>query len=95
MKVIEHKPLEWFLLQQGDDYYIDVNCSRSFVGFSVSVQLNSSEKMHYKNQGFSFIDSLGEAIAQKSEINHPRNIDNKELLDTIHEAIMEWNKNQT
>lgn len=90
MNVVEHSPAAWFLLEQDDEYYIDVNCNSGFMGFSVLVQLNGSEKMNYKNQGIEFINGLAEVIADKAELNHPRNIKNKELLSIVHESIMSW-----
>lgn len=95
MNVVEHSPSAWFLLEQDDEYYIDVNCNSGFMGFSVLVQLNGSEKMNYKNQGVEFIKGLAEVIADKAELNHPRNIKNKELLDTVHESIMSWKQVKT
>ncbi|RBO82657.1 hypothetical protein [Marinomonas aquiplantarum] len=95
MNVVEHSPAAWFLLEQDDEYYIDVNCSSGLVGFSVLVQLNGSEKTNYKNQGVEFINGLAEVIADKAELNHPRNIKNNELLNIVHESIMSWKQLQT
>lgn len=94
MNVVEHSPAAWFLLEQCDKYYIDVNCNSGFMSFSVLVQLNESEKINYKNQGSKFINSLAEVIAEKSEFNHPRNIKDKELLNAVHESIMSWKREQ-
>ena len=95
MNVVEHSPAAWFLLEQDDEYYIDVNCSSGLMGFSVLVQLNGSEKTNYKNQGVEFINGLAEVIANKAELNHPRNIKNKELLNIVDESIMSWKQLQT
>ncbi|WP_421710800.1 hypothetical protein [Alcanivorax sp.] len=95
MEVIEYKSGAWFFLKEGDDFYINVSCSRGFADFSVAVQLNGSEKMHYLEQGVDFINDLGDVIALKSDIDHPRNINNKELLADIHESIMQWKQRQT
>ena len=90
MNVVEHRPADWFLLEKDGEYYIDVNCDSGHVGFSVLVQLNGSEKMHYKNQGVEFIQGLAEVISVKSDRSHPRNIKDKELLELAHESIMSW-----
>ncbi|BFM48516.1 hypothetical protein THO17_06790 [Marinomonas sp. THO17] len=95
MKVVDHSPAAWFLLEHDDEYYIDVNCNSSFMGFSVLVQLNGSEKMHYNNQGVKYIKDLAEVIAEKSDLNHLRNITNKELLNAAHDSIMSWKQAQT
>jgi hypothetical protein len=95
VNVVEHSPAAWFLLEQDDEYYIDVNCSSGLMGFSVLVQLNGSEKTNYKNQGVEFINGLAEVIANKAELNHPRNIKNKELLNIVDESIMSWKQLQT
>lgn len=92
MKVVEYHRAFYFLLEMDSEYYIDVNCSRGPVGFSVTVQLNGSEKMHYKNQGSDFSYNLAEVIMQKSDPMHPRNIQDKELLSLVHESIMQWRK---
>ena len=94
MKVVEYHRAFYFLLEKDGEYYIDVNCSRGPVGFSITVQLNGSEKMHYKNQGSDFSYNLAEVIMQKSDPMHPRNIQDKQLLSLVHESIMQW-KEQT
>ncbi|MER2498860.1 hypothetical protein ABS858_22520 [Vibrio neptunius] len=94
MKVIESKPLAWFLLKREDEYYIDVHCSNGFVSFSAVVQLNNTEKATYRTHGIAFIESLGEAIANKSQYNHPRNIKDQALLNLVYEAIRQWKHEQ-
>lgn len=95
MKVIEFKPLAWFLVENDGELYIDVNCQSGFSGFSVVVQLNASEKMHYKNRGIRFIENLGSVIAEKSDYNHPRNIKDKSLIDEVYKAILAWYESHT
>ena len=94
MKVVDYHRAFYFLLELDGEYYIDVNCNHGPVGFSVTVQLNRSEKIHYKNQGSDFSYNLAEVIIKKSDPEHPRNIKDKDLLDLVHESIMQW-KQQT
>ncbi|KYN24669.1 hypothetical protein AUQ44_01915 [Vibrio cidicii] len=95
MKVIENQVSAWFLLKYEDEYYIDVNCSSGFVSFSAVVKLNGSEKANYNSYGTVYIESLAEAISNKSQYDHPRNIKDEGFLDQIHEAIMRWKQEQT
>lgn len=62
MKVIDFEPLFWFLLQSENDFYIDVNCSYSFLGYSRFIKLNDLEKENYKSKGRTFLNEFAEDI---------------------------------
>lgn len=62
MKVIEHEPQFWFLLQDGAQLLLDVSCEYSFVGYSFLMVLNEDEVSCYKNEGRGYLSKLAEAI---------------------------------
>lgn len=91
MKVIEHQPAHWFFLKSDDGYYLYVNCSRSFVGFSVAILLAEEEVKHYNRDGKQYIQDLANQVSNKSDPNHPRNIRDDSILKNIRDSIKEWN----
>ncbi|WP_295891566.1 hypothetical protein [uncultured Vibrio sp.] len=95
MEVIENKTSTWFLLKHQGEYYIDVDCNSGFMNFSAVVKLNSSEKVNYNSYGTVYIESLAEAISNKSQYDHPRNIKDKGFLNQIYETILQWQQKQT
>lgn len=62
MKVIDHQPHAWFLLDDQGVLYLDVNCSHGAVGYSVLVALNAGETSAYADQGRAYIDDLAQDI---------------------------------
>lgn len=64
MEIIDFESKSWFFLSNKKDYYIDVNCSFSFVGFNMLIQLNISELTEYQNCGRDYLDSLVKNIQQ-------------------------------
>ncbi|UFH32093.1 hypothetical protein LNP04_19325 [Chryseobacterium sp. C-71] len=75
MKIIDFESKSWFFLSNEKDYYIDVNCSYSFVGFNMLIQLNTSELTEYQNCGRDYLNSLVKNIQQYGLSNYnDRNI---------------------
>lgn len=64
MEIIDFESKIWFFLSYENNYYIDVNCNYSFVGFNMLIQLNQSELDEYKNHGRDYIDSIVKDIQQ-------------------------------
>lgn len=62
MQVIDHEPASWFLVQHGDALLLDVNCSHSFVSYSVLIALNGEEMALYRQKGHAYLDELAYAI---------------------------------
>jgi hypothetical protein len=62
MKIIEHEPQFWFLLQDGIQLLLDVSCEYSFVGYSFLMVLNEDEVSCYKKEGRDYLSTLAEAI---------------------------------
>lgn len=96
MKVIDHSPRFWFLLREDDNYFLDVSCSSSFVGYDFTIQLNDKEKENYSNGGSAYIAQLAKDIQYSS----PGSIDSKsefrdrrvdqENKEKVRDAIMRW-----
>ncbi|MBJ6118200.1 hypothetical protein JAO76_08360 [Pontibacter sp. BT310] len=62
MKVIDFEPQFWFLLQQNNSYFLDVNCSYSAFGYNRFIELNNSELVDYKEKGKLYLNDLGRDI---------------------------------
>lgn len=88
MKVVDHQPADWFFLESNEDYFLDVNCSRSFFGFSVAIRLTPEEVESYSRDGRNYIQELANQVSAKSDPCHPRSISEESILKVIHEAIM-------
>ena len=88
MKVVDHQPADWFLLASNEDFFLDVNCNRSFFGFSAAIHLTREEVELYARGGRHYIQELANQVSGKSDPSYPRNIREEEILKAIHEAIM-------
>ncbi|KUJ52344.1 hypothetical protein [Chryseobacterium sp. JAH] len=64
MKIIDFESKSWFFLNHENDYYIDVSCNFSFVGFNMLIQLNKSELHEYQNNGKDYLIFLVKDIQQ-------------------------------
>ncbi len=62
MHVIDHEPSWWFLLQDGEQLYLDVNCSHSFVGYSVLIALDEQETAALHEEGRGYLGRLAEDV---------------------------------
>lgn len=62
MNVIDQEPASWFLLQHGDAMLLDVNCSHSFVSYTVLIALNAQESTLYQQKGHAYLDELAYAV---------------------------------
>ena len=96
MKVIDHEPNFWFLLEDAGLLFLDANCSHSAFGYSYSIQLNQEETEHYQRQGREYISSLAEDIQNGApilEISKSKFKTRKipmELEATLDSAIAAW-----
>ncbi|RZL68080.1 MAG: hypothetical protein EOP77_02535 [Variovorax sp.] len=60
MDIIDCEPHGWFLLKDGSDLLLDVNCSYSAVSFEMVVRLTSAEAKAYRVEGRPFVSRLAE-----------------------------------
>ena len=62
MRVLDHEPHAWFLLEDDSVFYLDAHCSHSAVDFSVLVALNATERAAYEACGNGYLDRLAHDI---------------------------------
>ena len=88
MKIIDFESKSWFFLNNDKDYYIDVNCSYSFVGFNMLIQLNTSEFTEYQNCGRDYLNSLVKNIQQYALSNYNDRNTKGDIERLANEAII-------
>jgi len=84
------QPAGWFLLVDDEHHYLDVNCTRSFVGFSILVQLTDEEETELHALGRTFVNYLAAKIAYWPDRFRPRDISGGSLANEAYEAAMRW-----
>ena len=62
MEVLEYGPQAWYLLRDGQQLYLDVNCNHSFAYYSFTMELNSDEAAKYRRRGRAYLDELAHTI---------------------------------
>lgn len=62
VEVLEYGPQAWYLLRDGQELYLDVNCNHSFAYYSFTMQLNSDEAAKYRRRGRAYLGELAQAI---------------------------------
>ncbi|ABC30457.1 conserved hypothetical protein [Hahella chejuensis KCTC 2396] len=87
--VMLHEPGSWFLFEQDRKFYLDARCSRSFVDFSILIELNEEECEGYQAEGKAFIDQLATRINACQNEFLPRDITNAHLA-AVSQAVSEW-----
>lgn len=100
MKVLDHEPHWWFLLEEDGALIVDANCSHSFSSYSFAIQLNPDEVAQYRSQGRSYIGELATGIQDSAPILKEsrsafkeRNV-TEQYSDRIMAAIGEWKAKQ-
>jgi hypothetical protein len=68
MRVIDHEPQWWFLLEEDGALFLDANCNHSFVGYDFLLQLSSEEQERYAHEGRTFISRLATEIQDSAPI---------------------------
>jgi hypothetical protein len=95
LKVIDFSPCEWYLLSWGNKFILDVNCSYSFVGTNVTLELTPTETEKYIESGRSFIVGLAwnvnRSSSQKETKIFERRI-SRDLNDLVSESIVKFNR---
>jgi hypothetical protein len=62
MRVLDHEPHSWFLLEDGDTLYFDANCNHGIAGFDVLIALDPAEASAYTAAGRGYLDQLARDI---------------------------------
>lgn len=68
MKVLDHEPQCWFLLEDDGDLYLDANCNHSFIGYDFLLRLNSEELAKYRAKGHAYLSWLADDIQNSAPI---------------------------
>jgi hypothetical protein len=68
MRVIDHEPHSWFLFQEGENLFLDANCSHSFFGYGWMIQLNEEEQQCFKAEGRTYLNKLAQSIQDSAPI---------------------------
>lgn len=89
MKVIDSEPHSWFLLKEGDRYYMDARVTRSAVDWSVLVELSPQEYREYHAMGKVFLEYLAARIHNFTEEYQGRDL-SKTVGERVHQTIVEW-----
>ena len=89
MKVIDHEPHDWFLLESADRLYLDARVSRSAVEWSVLVELTPQERQEYRALGKAYLHQLAARIDNYAAAYADRNLAQR-LGDEVMLAIREW-----
>jgi len=90
MNVISQEPSFYFLVQDSDKYYIDVNCTVRFSGFCITFELSKEEVKQFKKRGECYIKELAEKVSRLSNSYQARQL-NKIVEKQVNNTIMEWN----
>jgi len=93
MRVADHEPHAWFLLEQSGHYYFDARVSRSAAEWSVLVQLTPQEYREYHAIGRLYLDYLAARIHNSVEEYSSRDL-SKELGAEVTGAIQDWRAEQ-
>lgn len=80
-----------YLLKNEDQYILDVNSGRGFVGFTISISLSKDQKAAYFEHGNSYIEELAEHVHQHQDMYLECQID-QDSKKKIHSTILKWQK---
>jgi hypothetical protein len=101
MRVIDHEPQWWFLLEQDGAFFLDANCNHSFLGYDFMLQLRPEEQDEYAHEGREFISRLATEIQDSAPILKistsrfkGRDV-SKEYSDKVKKAIESWRTKTT
>jgi hypothetical protein len=62
VKVVDHEPQLWFLVEDEGVLLFDVGCEFNCVGYSVLIALDQSETEQYQIRGHAYLSQLADAI---------------------------------
>ncbi len=96
MKVVDHEPQSWFLLEDSGSLFLDGNYSHSFIGYDWMIQLSDQEMKQFRQRGREFVDWLTRDIQNSVPILEVSKSSYKarRVPHVLHErasaAIKEW-----
>jgi hypothetical protein len=68
MRVVDHEPQWWFLLEDEGSLFLDANCNHSAVGYDFLVELSAEEHRAYEHEGREFLSRLAIEIQETAPI---------------------------
>ena len=68
MRVIDHEPQWWFLLEEDGLLFLDTSCEHSFISYDFLLQLDIEELRTYAREGRAFINQLATEIEYSAPI---------------------------
>jgi hypothetical protein len=92
MRIVEFDRSAWFFLTDGNDFFMDVNCNYSFLGFTKVIQLNQDEVAAYKNEGKTYLIKLANEIQYLALSTYKERNVNREMEEQVSEAIIRFNE---
>jgi hypothetical protein len=63
MEVVDHQPHGWFLLRDGERYFLDVNARLPLVDISIFLELDGEERAEYVALGRTFVEYLAAKVS--------------------------------
>ena len=81
------------MLQDGDHYFMDINCDRCLVSFSVTIELTESAFEHYASSGRAYISNLATQMLYRSDPCDARDLRHPVMRAQIHRSVIAWRGN--
>lgn len=91
LDVLDHAPHDWYLLRSAEDYFLDLNCSASWLGYSLLFRLDAGERADVLAGGHAACNALAERLRGTASPGHPRDL-SREYGDAVLDAIARWRK---
>jgi len=68
MRVIDHEPRWWFLLEMHGDLFLNANCEQSCFSFDFMIQLDEEETAAYRREGRDYLSRLAGEIQDSAPV---------------------------
>jgi hypothetical protein len=88
MDVVDHEPAAWFLLADGEEMFLDVNCEGNAAGYTLLLELTADERRAIVLEGHAAADRIALEVAATPEEFWDRQIMGRG--DEVADAITAW-----
>ena len=96
MKVLDHEPQWWFLLEDEGVLYLDANCNHSSISYDFLIRLEAGEVKKFRTEGRAYISRLASEIQNSAPIlavstskYNGRDL-SQEYSERVIAAVKEW-----